>query len=332
MAKSVIRFSLAAALIAGGVALSFAGAAFGAPPTPPQSGDSRAVVHAGNVTTCAAAGLAGGPISVTATVVSNTYITITALPAGTTVTGVVVKGAPAYNVYLPGSLGTLPWTALHPPLAGNSGMPATISHWFVCGTKTTTTPPPPTTTTTVPTTTTTTTVPATTTTTTTTTVPITTTTVPTTTTTTTVPTTTTTTTVPTTTTTTVPTTTTTTTVPPSTTTTTAPPSTTTTTKKPPVTTTTTTPCPTTTVSTTTTVPMTTTGTTTTTMVPTGTTTLPPTTTAAPVVPVDVPPIDTGGQALAYTGFNGGWLIVLALVLMLAGLSLLTIPSLLVRRR
>lgn len=290
MAKSVIRFSLAAALIAGGVALSFAGAAFGAPPTPPQSGDPRAVVHAGNVTTCAAAGLAGGIISVTATVVSNTYITITAVPAGTTVTGVVVKGAPAYNVYLPGSLGALPWTALHPPLAGNSGMPATISHWFVCGTETTTTPPPTTTTTS------------------------------TTTTTTTVPTTTTTTTVPTTTTTS-------TTVPTTTTTTTMPPSTTTTTKKPPVTTTTT-PCPTTT---TTTVPMTTTGTTTTTMVPTGTT-LPPTTTAAPVVPVDVPPIDTGGQALAYTGFNGGWLIVLALVLMLAGLSLLTIPSLLVRRR
>jgi hypothetical protein len=40
---------------------------------------------------------------------------------------------------------------------------------------------------------------------------------------------------------------------------------------------------------------------------------------------------TGG-ALAYTGFSGGWLVVLALVLMLAGLSLLTVPSLLARRR
>jgi hypothetical protein len=36
--------------------------------------------------------------------------------------------------------------------------------------------------------------------------------------------------------------------------------------------------------------------------------------------------------LAFTGFNGGWLIVIALVLMLAGLSLLTVPTLLARRR
>jgi hypothetical protein len=279
MAKSVIRNSLAAVLIAGGAALSVAGAAFGAPPPPPQSGDPRAVVHAGNATTCAQAGLAGGIIAVTATVSQNTYITVTGVPTGTTVTGIVVKGAPAYNVYLPGALGSLPWPNLHPPLAGNSGKPATISHWFACGTKTsTTTTTPPTTTTTT-----------------------TTTTVPTTTTTTTTKTTTSLSTTKSTTTS-------------KKTTTTCPPTTTTTTTAPRTTTSATG----TTTSTTTTAPSTTTTST--------------TTTTKQAAPVPVPPVNTGSQQLAFTGFNGGWLIVLALVLMLAGLSLLTVPSLLARRR
>jgi hypothetical protein len=245
MAKSVIRNSLAAALIAGGLALSVAGAAFGAPPPPPESGDQRAVVHGGNATTCAEAGLAGDIITVTATIKDNTYITVTALPDNTTVTGVVVKGSDGYNVYLPGALGGLPWTDLHSPIAGGSGGPATISHWFVCGTETTTTTTTPPTTTTTTTTTT-----------------------------------------------------------KSTTTTTAPPTTTTDV-------------------TTTTSDTTTTGTTTTTTAPVTTTETPPTTTEVASTP-------SGG--LAFTGFSGGWLIIIALVLLLAGLSLLTVPKLLARRR
>lgn len=251
MAKSVIRNTLAAALIAGGLALSVAGAAFGAPPPPPPSGDPRAVVHGGNATTCAEAGLAGDIITVTATIKDSTYITITGLPAGTTVTGVVVKGSDGYNVYLPGALGALPWVDLHSPIAGNSGAPATISHWFVCGTETTTTTTTPPTTTTKTTTTTTTTK-----------------------------------------------------------------STTKTTTAPPTTTTTGT--TTTTSDTTTTTPTST------------TTTAPVTTTGAPPTTTEVASTPSGG--LAFTGFSGGWLIVIALVLLLAGLSLLTVPKLLARRR
>jgi cell division septation protein DedD len=68
---------------------------------------------------------------------ANTYVTVTGVPGGTTVTGIVVKGSDAYNVYLPGALGALPWKNLHSPIAGNSGKPATISHWFACGAETT---------------------------------------------------------------------------------------------------------------------------------------------------------------------------------------------------
>jgi hypothetical protein len=66
---------------------------------------------------------------------ASTYVTVAGVPDGTTVTGIVVKGSDAYNVYLPGAL---PWKNLHSPIAGNSGKPATISHWFACGTETST--------------------------------------------------------------------------------------------------------------------------------------------------------------------------------------------------
>ncbi|GAA0611377.1 hypothetical protein GCM10010174_31050 [Kutzneria viridogrisea] len=114
-----------------------AAAAGAVPEDPPQSGDQLATAYPGNVVTCVEAGLAGGAISVTATV-GDTYITVTAVPAGTTVTGIVVKGGPAYNTYLPTGLGALPWSNLHPPLVP-SGNPAGISHWFACGQQQTTT-------------------------------------------------------------------------------------------------------------------------------------------------------------------------------------------------
>jgi hypothetical protein len=107
---------------------------------PPASGDPRATSFNGNVVDCAGAGLAGSVIAVTSTE-DATNVNITAIPAGNTVTGVVVKGGDAYNVYLPGALGTLPWLNLHAPLNPNAE-PAGISHWFVCATPTPPTTPP----------------------------------------------------------------------------------------------------------------------------------------------------------------------------------------------
>ena len=138
------RFALLAVaagigLLAGGVLGSPAGAA---PGDTPQPGDPRATAHAGNVTTCAGAGLPGAEVTVGATVdATNTYVTITSVPAGVVLTGVVVKGGPAYNVYA-GDQRTL----LHAPLV-SSGKPAQISHWFACGSPPGETTSPPATTT-----------------------------------------------------------------------------------------------------------------------------------------------------------------------------------------
>lgn len=62
---------------------------------------------------------------------SDQYLDITAVAAGFTVTGVVVKGGPGYNLYLPTALGTLPWLDLVSPLNAGNQLP-TISHWFAC--------------------------------------------------------------------------------------------------------------------------------------------------------------------------------------------------------
>ena len=106
----------------------------------PVSGDARAVAYAGNIKMgdCAGAGLAGTAVAVSYTIdASGTYITITGVPAGTTLTGVVVKGGPAYNVYV-GDIRT----DLHSPLV-DSGKPAQVSHWFACGITSTTSPTTP---------------------------------------------------------------------------------------------------------------------------------------------------------------------------------------------
>ena len=133
---------MAAALVTLGASGSFAQTT--APP--PPSGDKRATSYNGNAVTCADAGLPGTIISVTSTH-DGVYLDISAVQAGQTVTGVVVKGGPAYNVYLPGALGALPWLDLHAPL-NSSGKPSGISHWYVCGTASTTTTTPVTSTTT----------------------------------------------------------------------------------------------------------------------------------------------------------------------------------------
>jgi hypothetical protein len=147
MVKSGLLRAFTAVLLTAGATFLASGVAAAATDTPPPSGDDRAVVHSGNAVTCEQAHLTGGLIQVTATVDANTYVTVTGVPGGTAVTGIVVKGSDGFNVYLPGALGTLPWKNLHAPIAGNSGKPATISHWFACGTETTSstskTPCPP---------------------------------------------------------------------------------------------------------------------------------------------------------------------------------------------
>lgn len=155
MASSVVipRFARVAAVAALAVG-AWLGVAGVASADAPQSGDDRATAYAGNARPgdCAGAGLAGERI-MGEDQPSGTYFDITSIPAGYTVTGVVVKGGDAYNVYLPSALGDLPWLKLHAPINASGG-PAGLSHWFACGTKstttTTTTTPPAETTTTTP--------------------------------------------------------------------------------------------------------------------------------------------------------------------------------------
>jgi LPXTG-motif cell wall-anchored protein len=116
------------ALSAGAFALLAALPAAAAPPDAPVSGDARATAHAGNITTCPT----GSIVKVGATVdPTNTFVTITSVPADVELISIIVKGGPGYNVYPAGAL-----TQLHSPLVGkdDKNIP-TISHWFACGTK-----------------------------------------------------------------------------------------------------------------------------------------------------------------------------------------------------
>ncbi|WP_051792526.1 hypothetical protein [Amycolatopsis jejuensis] len=153
-----LRAGFTVAAVAGLALLGSATAALAA-----DTEDSRATIHEGNVTTCSGAGLTGvnlGPddLTVTGGGQQDQYVSITAVKPGVTVTAIVVKGGPRYNVYEPGKRGlpvVPPWTQLRSPLNNGGNIPV-ISHWFACGIKTpptttttpTTTTAPPTTTTT----------------------------------------------------------------------------------------------------------------------------------------------------------------------------------------
>jgi LPXTG-motif cell wall-anchored protein len=108
-----------------------------------QTDDSRAVAHQGNVDAgqkgaCATAGLAGEPVELQDADTDGQTVTIESVPDGTTVTGIVVKGGPAYNVYVPGERGLseLPvWDELRSPLNNGGNLPQ-VSHWFACGVET----------------------------------------------------------------------------------------------------------------------------------------------------------------------------------------------------
>lgn len=98
------------------------------PDYPLDSADPRAKANAGNAVTCKDAGLAGDPVIVDAQIdESNTFVQITDVPSDVKLTGIVVKGGPAYNVYGSGER-----LALHAPLNPGGNIPR-ISHWFACG-------------------------------------------------------------------------------------------------------------------------------------------------------------------------------------------------------
>ncbi|HEX5114114.1 MAG TPA: hypothetical protein VFW65_02840 [Pseudonocardiaceae bacterium] len=122
---------LISAALALGATLLAGTAALAAPPRwTPNPDDNRATAHAGNVTTCSAAGLPGKTITLPGLEDSSgTRVTITVsdIPAGDTIVAVVVKGGPGYNVYQ----GLTAWTDLHSPLNVGGQIP-TISHWFAC--------------------------------------------------------------------------------------------------------------------------------------------------------------------------------------------------------
>ncbi|SES11876.1 LPXTG-motif cell wall anchor domain-containing protein [Lentzea xinjiangensis] len=108
----------------------------------PTTDDPRAVAFAKNVDinhpdACTVGGLTGTtihPNKFTYTGGDNQqHLDITGLPANVQVTGIVVKGGDAFNVYLAGKLGaTLPWEDLRAPL-NNGGKLPEISHWYGCG-------------------------------------------------------------------------------------------------------------------------------------------------------------------------------------------------------
>jgi len=125
------RLLASVALALGATVLTTTVALATPPGATPQPGDDRATAHAGNVTTCAEAGLTGTTTldSLGTADATNTYVTITAadIPTGDTLVDVVVKGGPAYNVYQ----GLTAWTLLHAPINPGGQIP-TISHWFAC--------------------------------------------------------------------------------------------------------------------------------------------------------------------------------------------------------
>ena len=130
-----------AAVAIAGTAPWLVGSATASQDTPP-SGDDRATSVSGNAVTCADVGFAGdtqlgadntsGASGNGFTVTSDgQYLTLTTIPAGTTIDTLIVKGGDAYNQYASGSL-TQGAQGFHAPLVGGDQNVPTISHWFLC--------------------------------------------------------------------------------------------------------------------------------------------------------------------------------------------------------
>lgn len=142
MTRPSSRIRAAAAAGALAVAAAVTGAVFATSAQAAETDDPRAVAFDGNVSTCEGAELAGeiiDPSDLTyedGEIDVDQSVTITGVAEGVTVTGIVVKGGNAYNVYEPGLRelpADVPWEDLVAPINDGGQQPA-LSHWFVCGT------------------------------------------------------------------------------------------------------------------------------------------------------------------------------------------------------
>lgn len=130
------RFGPAARALLAAITLTLTGFMASVVPaaaTPEEpSEDSRATLYSDdNASTCKDAGLAGVIIEKDQidfeTDESNIFLNITDVPSDVELTGIVVKGGNAYNVYSPDQRDDL-----RSPLNGGGNIPQ-ISHWFACG-------------------------------------------------------------------------------------------------------------------------------------------------------------------------------------------------------
>ncbi len=134
LTSSRFRRVLGSAAVAAVASLAFAPIALAGPDKPPVVADDRAVAFDGdNVDinhkdACTVGGLTGTPIAPEKFTFTGGKdqldLDITAAPANVTVTGVVVKGSDAYNVYLAAKLGALPWNDLRSPVNNGGNVPA----------------------------------------------------------------------------------------------------------------------------------------------------------------------------------------------------------------
>lgn len=128
--RALAAAALTASLLAGTATLATAAAETAAAdlPVTTQEGNDR--------DSCAGAGLEGEVLAEAAiegeVSADGRYLTITWVAEGVVVTGVSVKGGPAFNVYEPGAA-ALPWTDLRSPDNKGGNVPV-ISHWIACGT------------------------------------------------------------------------------------------------------------------------------------------------------------------------------------------------------
>lgn len=108
----------------------------------PDPGDPRATAVSGNAVTCADVGFPNDTLFGASDSSGNTgsgftvtsdgqNLTVSTVPANTTIDVLIVKGGDAYNVYPSGTFTNLPATGLHAPLVGNGNI-GVISHWFLC--------------------------------------------------------------------------------------------------------------------------------------------------------------------------------------------------------
>ncbi|MDQ1685727.1 MAG: hypothetical protein QOC82_2464 [Frankiaceae bacterium] len=149
MSARFARLMIAGAAVCVVAPFAGAAAAFAATTSTPTAGDQRATAYPGNLhdgktSACSQLGFDGdtevavngsGGYSANDFVITSdgSNLTVSAIPDGTQIHALVVKGGDAYNVYSSSVFATLPVSGLHAPMVGlaQDNVP-TISHWFLC--------------------------------------------------------------------------------------------------------------------------------------------------------------------------------------------------------